>query len=351
MKHIVLTGGGTAGHCIPNLALIPQLKNHFDKISYIGSDNGIEKDIISNFPNITYYGIKTVKFNRKISFSTFSIPFKLLSSIKQARNLLEEIKPDVIFSKGGYVSLPVVFAGSKIKIPCVTHESDLSLGLANKLISKKCKYVFTSFEDTAKNTKNGIWTGSPIREELFYNDYAKSLNYFNFNGNRPILLVTGGSLGSDAINNIIHSTREKLLEKFDIIHLCGKGKSSHFKHENYRELEYLPHMEKALNISDIVVSRGGSNALFELIALKKPTLVIPLPKGNSRGDQILNAEYFKDKGLVKVIRQEHLTEHSFIYTLNELFLQKDKYVSKLEKYPVKRGNEKICYILSKITNN
>ena len=334
MKHIVLTGGGTAGHCIPNLALIPQLKNYFDTISYIGSENGIEREILTSYQEIDYHPIKVVKFNRKLTLSNLAIPFKLSSSVNQAKQILESIKPNVIFSKGGYVSLPVVFAGSKLKIPCVTHESDLSLGLANKLISKKCKYTFTSFEDTAKSTKNGIWTGSPIREELFYNDYAKSLNYFKFDGKRPILLITGGSLGSDAINKIIQNTREKLLENFDIIHLCGKGKSSNFKHENYRELEYLPFMEKALNICDLVVSRGGSNALFELIALKKPTLVIPLPKGNSRGDQILNAEYFKDKGLIKVIRQENLTEHSFIYTLNELFLQKDKYINKLEKYPV-----------------
>lgn len=348
MKKILLTGGGTAGHCVPNLALIPNLYEYFDKISYIGS-NGIEKTLLEPFKDVDYHTIDCVKLERKFTFKNFKIPFKLISSINQAKKIIKNISPDIIFSKGGYVSLPVVIAGAKLGIPCVTHESDLSMGLANKLIAKKCNFVFTSFEQTAKTLPNGVYTGSPIKNNLFLCDKKQGLEFFNFSGRKPILLITGGSQGSNAINEVTLNALQELGNTFDIIHLTGKGKSTNFKADFYRQYEFLSQMEKAFSACDLVVSRGGSNALFELIALQKPSLIIPLPKNNSRGDQILNAKYFSEKNLCKMLLQENLTKSSFVYNVNLLLKECNFYKKKLNEYPIKSGNEKICELLYKIS--
>ena len=344
MKALILTGGGTAGHCLPNIALLPYLKKRFDKIVYIGGE-GIEKDIaIEN--GLTYYSIPAVKLERKLTPKNLTVPFKLLSAINKAKKLIKEIQPSVIFSKGGYVALPVILAGSSLKIPCFTHESDLSLGLANKLMAKKCKTVFTSFSVTASNLPNGKHVGSPIRNSLFYQDRQSALKFFNLKGKKPILLVTGGSSGSLAINLTLEKSLSNLLEKFDIIHLCGKGKRKLPSKDGYVCIEYLDCIEKAFCVADIVVTRGGSNTLFELLALSKPMLVIPLPKANSRGDQILNAKYFEQRGLCKVLLQENLTSGSFIYTLNELYSERQKYINTLTAYSTKKANYEISEELS-----
>lgn len=347
MKTIVLTGGGTAGHCLPNIALLPYLKKYFDNIVYIGGD-GIEKTIATEH-NLTYYQIPTVKLQRKFTFKNFAVPFKLLKNIITTKKLLKSISPSVIFSKGGYVSLPVILAGNSLSIPCVTHESDLTIGLSNKIMAKKCEYVFTSFESTAKALPNGVFVGSPIRNSLFYQDKQSALKRFNLSGNKPVILVTGGSSGSLAINLALDKALDKLLEKYDIIHLCGKGKQKRPSKTGYTCLEYLNQMEMAFCASDVVVTRGGSNALFELIALSKPMLVIPLPKDNSRGDQIQNAKYFEERGLCKVLLQENLTSNSLIFNLNELYSHKQKYINALATYPMKKANYEISSLLNKIS--
>ncbi len=346
MKTIVLTGGGTAGHCLPNIALLPYLKRHFDNIVYIGG-NGIEKTIAEQH-NLTYYQIPTVKLERKFTFKNLGIPFKLFKNINLAKKILKDINPSVIFSKGGYVALPVVFAGNSLSIPCVTHESDLTVGLSNKLMAKKCEFIFTSFESTAKTLPNGVFVGSPIRNSLFYQDKQTALKSFNLSGNKPVILFTGGSSGSLAINLALDKALDSLLQKYDIIHLCGKGKQKRPSKSGYTCLEYLPEIEKAFCAADMVVTRGGSNALFELIALCKPMLVIPLPKDNSRGDQILNAKYFEQRGLCKVLLQENLTSSSLIYNINELYYQRQTLISALATYPMKKANYEICSLLSKI---
>lgn len=344
MKTLVLTGGGTAGHCLPNIALLPYLKKRFDNIVYIGS-NGIEKDIATEH-GLTYYSIPTAKLQRKLTLKNFAVPFKLLSSISECKRILKEINPSVIFSKGGYVALPVILAGYKLNIPCFTHESDLTIGLANKLMAKKCKLVFTSFPSTASTLPNGKHVGSPIRNSLFYQDRQSALKFFNLSGNKPIILVTGGSSGSLAINLALEKALPQLLEKYDIIHLCGKGKRKLPSKKGYVCIEYLSCIEKAFCIADLVVTRGGSNALFELVALSKPMLVIPLPKDNSRGDQILNAKYFEEKGLCKVLLQENLTSSSLVYSLNELYNERHVYIKNLISYPTKKANYEISKTLS-----
>ena len=306
MAKIILTGGGTAGHVTPHLAILPYLKNDFESIYYIGSENGIEKNIITN-ANIPYYSVPCAKLSRSFCFDNLKIPIKLFSGYKKAGKILDNLKPDIIFSKGGYVSVPTILAAKKRKIPIIAHESDYTIGLANKLTAKYCKKVLTSFRETAQCLKNGEYVGPPIRKSLLSTNYKDSINQFNFLGDKPILLITGGSQGAMAINNAVRNSLDDLLPKFDILHICGKGNlDKNINKKGYFQAEYLSNIELAYNICSVCISRAGSNTVFELLALKIPSILIPLPKGTSRGDQVLNAEYFQRLGLVSVLPQNVL---------------------------------------------
>ena len=339
MNKIVLTGGGTAGHCIPNVAILPLLKKHFDGIYYIGTENGIEKKIIEK-EKIPYYSVPCAKLRRDFSLKNLGIPFKVFSGIINAKKILKTLKPDLVFSKGGYVSVPVVYAAYMLKIPVISHESDITPGLANRITARYCKAVLTSFPDTAKRIKNGIYVGSPIRNELLKKS-EKNYEMFGFTGEKPVLLIMGGSSGAKAINDVIFSSLSELLRKFDIIHICGKGNVFIQKKDGYFPVEYLDDMKSAFTIADICVSRAGSNSAFELMALKIPTLFIPLPKNASRGDQILNAEFFYNKNLAKVLYQEDLTKTTFVKAVYDLFYNKDKLKRKLNESEFSAANAKI----------
>lgn len=350
MATIILTGGGTAGHVTPHLAILPYLKNNFDKIYYIGSKNGIEKDIIQK-ADIPYYSIDCAKLYREFNFKNFTIPFKLISGYISAGKLLDMLKPDVIFSKGGYVSVPTVFAAKKRKIPVITHESDFSIGLANRITAKQCKKVLTTFKETASNLKNGEFVGPPIRKSFFNVDKEKALRRFGFDGVKPILLIVGGSQGCKAINQNIHSILNDLLKKFDIIHICGKDNL--VKNQNisgYFQAEYLQEIEMAFSIASICVSRAGSNTLFELLALKIPCVLIPLPKGNSRGDQVHNAEYFQKLGLVSVIPQRVLTPESLLTAINCTYLNRHNFKKAFTQNPIKDSSRDISRIILETIN-
>ena len=280
MKKIVFTGGGTGGHIMPNIALIEQL-NDFE-IYYIGS-NGMEKNILSKFKNVNFIKIPTVKFHRSLTLKNLTIPFKLLNSIKIAKKELNKINPNIIFSKGGYVSVPVCFAGNKLKIPIITHESDLSVGLANKLIAKKSKYICCSFKETAeKFGKNAIFTGSPIRPKIFKGNKNTIISKYKINLNKPIILIIGGSLGSKAINNVIWKNIEDLSKKYTIIHIVGKNNlNQNIKQRDYIQIEFAENIEDLFATCDIVITRAGSNTIFELLSICKPMILIPLPKNAS----------------------------------------------------------------------
>ena len=340
MKKIVLTGGGTGGHVMPNIALLPLLEKHFDEIHYIGSKEGIEKEILAKYPKIKYHGITTVKFKRSLSLSNLAIPFKLLSGICQAKKLIKNIQPDVIFSKGGFVAVPVVLGHGKVSV--VAHESDMTLGLANKLILKRCKVMCCSFEKTAESVgKKAVHTGSPIREDLL-----KLTSQIQFSNNKPTLLVTGGSLGATGLNNGIWKNFNKLIQKYNIIHLVGKGKlNKDLSHQDYVQLEQTSEMGKMYNSCDYVISRAGSNTVFEIMALNKPSLLIPLPKTESRGDQLDNAKELQSKGLCNVLYQENIDE--LPVALENLKRDKDKIVSNLKKQNLSQGNQKIVDIILK----
>lgn len=344
MKTILLTGGGTAGHCTPHFALLKYLKNHFDKIYYIGSENGIERKLVEE-KNIPYYSIPTVKLIRGFDLKNLKLPFLYNKSVKEAKKILEKLKPDVVFSKGGYVALPVCHASHKLNIPVIVHESDYSMGLSNKISSKFAKSVLTSFEDTSKKIKNGIFVGSPIREELI-NNKVKDYKLFSFDKNKPTLLITGGSMGAKYINEIIFKNVDKLTKTFNVLHLIGKGNLNEVKSPNYTQLEFYD-MDKIYPLIDVAISRCGSNTAFELLSLNIPTIFIPLPKTISRGDQIENANYFKNLKLCEVLYQEDLNFNLLYKTLIKTYDNKEKFIAEMKKHNFLNSNEKIVKILSK----
>ena len=332
---IIMTGGGTAGHVTPNLALVPKLKENNFEIKYIGSSDGIEKEIITN-NNIPFYGISSGKLRRYFSMKNFSDPFKVLKGVGQSLQILSKEKPDVIFSKGGFVAVPVVIAASIKKIPVVAHESDMTPGLANKLSAPFCDKLCVTFRESLKYIEEdkGILTGSPIREDILKGDKNKGLKICNFEGKKEILFIMGGSLGSQIINNEIRKNIKKLLETFDIIHICGKGNidESLVKEKGYKQFEYvseeLPHLMKC---ADYIISRAGANSIFEFLALKKPTLLIPLSKKASRGDQILNSRSFEREGYSLVIEEEDLIDDALYNKILELKHKKNELVNSMNK--------------------
>lgn len=345
MATIILTGGGTAGHVTPHLALLPYLQQDFEKIYYFGSEKGIEKSIIEK-ADLPYYSIPCAKLNRFITLKNLSIPFSVTKGIRKAKMLIEQIKPDIIFSKGGYVALPVVIAGKMKGIPIISHESDYTVGLANKITSKFCKKVLTSFPETAKTLINGEHVGAPIRKNIANYNKDDALKYFNFSNNKPILLVIGGSQGSKCINDTLRNSLSDLLPKFNIIHICGKNNlCNEIEHSGYFQTEYMNDIEKAFSIANLCVSRAGSNSVFELASIKIPTLLIPLPKDASRGDQILNAEYFQKLGLVNVLHQNVLTKDSFTLSVNSLYANRFNIIRNFDKYPIVDASRKISRIL------
>lgn len=339
MSTIVLTGGGTAGHIMPHLALKPYLQQHFTNLVYIGSINGMEKNIISSDGGFKYYAVETAKLDRCHLLKNFKIPIKFLKGVKQAKQILKKVNPSIVFSKGGYVSLPVVFAAKSLDIPVVTHESDLTMGLANKLSKTKCSCICTTFKETADNVgKKGVFTGSPIRES------SKSKTVIS--SNKPILLITGGSLGAKAVNTAVYESITELTKKFYVIHQVGKNNiNNNIKAKDYKQIEFADNMQELIKLSDVIISRAGSNTIFELAYYNKPMLLIPLPKGASRGDQVDNAKYFERLGYAKVLLQENLNKDNLINAVNELFNNKNTYKTTLKNANLPNGTQKIVEIL------
>lgn len=348
MKKIVFTGGGTAGHIMPNIAIIEELHKKNFQIFYIGS-NGMEKEILKTYKYVNYIEIPAVKFARSLTPKNLLIPFKLIKSIKQAKSKLRHIKPDLIFSKGGYVSIPVCIAGHMLKIPVLTHESDYTIGLANKIIAKKSKYLCCSFKDTSdKYGKNAIFTGSPIRQSIYEGNKLIVQKKLNIQTNKPIILIVGGSLGAQSINNIIWKNVEILCKHYTIIHIVGKNKIRRTLQDknDYFQIEFASDIENYFAISDIVISRAGSNTIFELLALKKTMILVPLPKSNgSRGDQELNANYFAEHHIAYTIQQNNLNINSLQDTIKSVMKNKEKLIKSMSQFSNEIGNKKILEII------
>ena len=349
MKKIVLTGGGTAGHVTPNMALIPELQKRGYEVHYIGSYEGIEKQLISEM-GVKYYGISSGKLRRYIDVKNLSDPFKVLHGYGQAWRLLGKIRPDVVFSKGGFVSVPVVVAAKTRRIPCVIHESDMTPGLANKICIPCAVRVCTNFPETLEHLPKdkAVLTGSPIRQELFHGDKAKGLAFCGFDGSKPILLIIGGSLGAVRVNEAVRAILPSLLEKFDVIHLCGKGKVDESLQgtAGYVQYEYIKkELTDLLAAADIMISRAGANAICEILALRKPNILIPLSAAASRGDQILNAASFEKQGYSAVIQEEDITNEKLLTMVNQVYENRASYVEAMEHSQLNNSIEKIVGLI------
>lgn len=335
MKRIVLTGGGTAGHVTPNIALLPRLKELGYDIHYIGSYEGIEKKLIEDC-GISYYGISSGKLRRYFDIKNFSDPFKVLKGYSQARRLLKKLKPDVVFSKGGFVSVPVIFAAKHLNIPAIIHESDITPGLANKLAIPNAYKVCCNFPETLKYLPQdkAVLTGSPIRRELLSGNRKHALDYCHLTEDKPVILAVGGSTGSQFINEILRSVLPELLKTYQVIHLCGKGNLDKSLHgtAGYAQFEYAnQELSDMFALADIVISRAGANAICELLALHKPNILIPLSANASRGDQILNARSFEQQGFSMVIEEEQLDKTVLLNAVQELFANRSRYISAMKE--------------------
>ena len=329
MKKIVLTGGGTAGHVTPNIAMIPRLKEMGYEISYIGTHDGIEKKLIEEI-GIPYYGISAGKLRRYFDVKNFTDPFRVNKGFGDAKKILKKIKPDVVFSKGGFVTVPVVLMAAHLKIPVVIHESDMTPGLANKLALPKATKICCNFPETKDRfSDRATVTGTPIRQELFSGDAEKARKYCGFTDEKPVIMVMGGSTGAVHVNEAVRGALDGLLEKYNVIHLCGKGKTDESLKDKsgYVQYEYVKaELADMFALAEIVISRAGANAICELQALRKPNILIPLPLSASRGDQILNAKSFKNSGYSFVLEEENLTTESLIAAVNEVMQNKEKYI-------------------------
>lgn len=355
MKRIILTGGGTAGHVTPNIALIPRLRELGYDIQYIGSYNGIEKKLIEEF-GIPYHGIASGKLRRYFDLKNFSDPFRVIKGFFQANKLLKELKPDIVFSKGGFVTVPVVQAAKRQHIPVIIHESDMTPGLANKLAIPAASRICCNFPETVGHLPAGkaVVTGSPIREELRSGSRDAAMEFCGFTSDKPVLLVIGGSLGSVAVNRAIRNILPELLKTFQVIHLCGKGNldAELSSTKGYVQFEYIKQeLADLFALSDIVVSRAGANAICELLDLHKPNLLIPLSASASRGDQILNAASFQKQGFSEVLQEEEITPELLLSTIQKLFENRQKYISAMEQSDASDAVNKIADLIQEIVGD
>ena len=355
MKKIVLTGGGTAGHVTPNLALLPSLKAAGYEITYMGSYDGIEKKLIGDF-DIPYVGISTGKFRRYFDPKNFTDPFRVIKGFSEAKKFLKQYKPDVVFSKGGFVSVPVVRAAAVLGIPCVIHESDMTPGLANKLCIPVAKKVCCNFPETLKllPENKAVLTGSPIRTELSQGNKLAGLDMCGFSANKPVIMVIGGSLGAANVNKAVREALPKLLKDFQVVHLCGKDKMDNLllNTSGYKQFEYIKtELKDLFAMADIVISRAGANAICELLALHKPNILIPLPAASSRGDQLLNAKSFEAQGFSIVINEDDLTTDLLVDRVFELYCNRQNYHDAMSRSGQMDSIRTIMKLLEEVQEN
>lgn len=353
MKKIILTGGGTAGHVTPNLALIPSLRELGYEIRYIGSYQGIEKKLIED-AGIPYYGISSGKLRRYFDLKNFSDPFRVIKGYGESLKLLNTYKPDVIFSKGGFVAVPVVWAAGHYHIPAIIHESDMTPGLANKLCIPYARKVCCNFPETLQYLpkEKAVLTGSPIRQELLSGDKLTGIRYAGMTSEKPVILVIGGSLGSEAINRAVRNVLPRLLEEYQVIHICGKDHLDESLNgtRGYVQYEYvdapLRHLFAA---ADLIVSRAGANSICEILALRKPNVLIPLPAASSRGDQILNAGSFAEQGFSTVLEEENLNAETLCHAISDTYAKRADFIRRMEQSPLNNAVKNILALIEECT--
>lgn len=341
MKRIVLTGGGTAGHVTPNLALIPSLLSEGWDIHYIGTADGIERKLVEPVAGVTYHAVSTGKLRRYFDLKNLTDPFRVLAGAAQSLGLMRKLRPNLVFAKGGFVSVPVVYGAALQRIPVLLHESDMTPGLANRLAMPFAKKLLCTFPEAAKLAGGkGLHVGTPLRPELFQGSREKGLKLFGFRDDRPVLMVVGGSSGAQSINRALRLALSSLTSGFQVLHLCGEGNldTSLEGTIGYCQREYLTaEMPHAYAAADLIISRAGSNTLSEILALRKPALLIPYPRTASRGDQILNAQSFEARGLARVLYQEDMTPETLRARAVEVYKDRGSLIDAMEKEPSANG--------------
>ncbi len=353
-RKIVLTGGGTMGHVTPNLALLPHLLEKGYEVHYIGTETGVEAEKLQAVPGITYHGVKTGKLRRYFDWKNFTDPFRVIAGAFQSATLMGKIKPDVCFSKGGFVAVPVVFGAWLHRIPVVCHESDLTPGLANKLCKPFVRRVATTFPECAAALGDKAEAvGTPLRPELFAGSREAGLKLLGFSGEKPVLLMMGGSLGAQAVNKALREALPVLLKSFDVAHLCGKGNldASLEGTAGYTQLEFVSaELPDVFACADLVLSRAGSNSLMEFQALARPLLLVPYPKGASRGDQILNAQSLEKRGLCRVLLQENMTAQTLTEALLQTWADREKLTAAVKAAPPADGTFRVLEMIEEVQN-
>ncbi len=349
MKKIILTGGGTAGHVTPNIALLPALKEAEFEISYIGSYHGIEKQLLKE-QKIPYYGISSGKLRRYFDIKNFSDPLKVIKGFGQSIRLMRKLKPDIVFSKGGFVSVPVILAAKFCHVPSIIHESDLTPGLANKLAIPNAAKVCCNFPETLKYLPQdkAVLTGSPIRSELLSGNKENARRLCGFTKEKPVLFIVGGSSGSKFINDTIRGLLPELLKTYQVIHMCGKGniEAALDRTAGYKQFEYIgKELNDIFALADLVISRAGANSICELLALHKPNILIPLSANASRGDQILNAQSFEKQGFSVVIEEEIITPDKLLNIIHETYKNRERYVTAMRQSSTINSVEKILSLI------
>jgi UDP-N-acetylglucosamine--N-acetylmuramyl-(pentapeptide) pyrophosphoryl-undecaprenol N-acetylglucosamine transferase len=352
-RKIIFTGGGTAGHVTVNLALIPKFIAEGWEVTYIGSENGIEKQLVSEHRKVKYYGISTGKLRRYFDWNNVKDPFRVMKGVYQAYRIIKELKPNVLFSKGGFVSVPVIIGAWLNRVPVIIHESDLTPGLANRIAMPFATKICITFPETKEHVKSekAIHVGGIIREELKHGNATRGLSLCNFTRSKPVLLVMGGSQGSKKINETIRANLNQLLNDFQIVHICGKGQlEPRIQQKGYQQYEYLTtELPDVMAMADLVISRAGANSIFEFLFLRKPMLLIPLSKKASRGDQILNARSFEKAGYAHVLMEEEITNELFMQSVRSLVQDRQRMIERMQGNE-EDGLEKVFNLIKQVAN-
>jgi len=353
MKRIILTGGGTAGHVTPNLAIAPYLLNSGYELFYVGSKMGIERTLAER-AGIPYTGISSGKLRRYVNIKNVTDAFRVVKGLGDAFAAIARIRPGLVFSKGGFVAVPVVIAAKMLRIKVILHESDMTPGLANKISLPFADKICVNFPETINHVPpgKGVLTGTPIRTELYKGSLDEARKICGFHDSKPVVMVMGGSQGSAAINECLRGVLPRLLDRFNIIHLCGKdNRRCDLATRGYLQFEYvsqeLPHL---LAYSDIVVSRAGANSIFEFLALRKPNLLIPLPLSASRGDQILNAKSFESQGFSLVLSEEDMSGGSLLDKIWQLYTDRKKFSERMAESPIADGTKDVIKVIEEVWN-
>lgn len=352
MRKIVLTGGGTMGHVTPHLAIIPSLLKAGYDIHYVGTANGMEAPKMQSVEGVTYHAVKSGKLRRYFSWQNFTDPFRVIAGAFQSAHLMGKLKPDVVFSKGGFVAVPVVVGAWFHRIPVLCHESDLTPGLANKLCKPFAKRFATTFPECAEALgPKAEMTGTPLRPELFSGSRERGLQFLGFDGSKPVLLMMGGSSGAQAVNAALRAALSGLTVTFDVAHICGKGNldASLDSTPGYTQVEFLDaDLPDVLACTDMVLSRAGANALCEFQALGRPMLLVPYPKGAGRGDQILNAQSLQKRGLCHVLYQEDMTGETLEKAIIDTWNDRDTLTGNLRNAPPADGSARVLELIEEI---